>query len=99
MIAVTVPWLRPVGIALILTAHAHRKKAAVGAITRMITSRTMRSISSSSLLGARRQNDLQVLQHACRCTPNITLAIGHGVEAPLAAFGDLAAVDAVVLFI
>src|SRR5690349_12936421 len=76
--------------------HAHRKNAAVGAITRIRTSRTMRmdSVGASSRRRLLRgEDEVQVLQHAGRGAPDVALAIRHRVVAPLAALvwaaGDL----------
>src|SRR5262245_10575683 len=67
----------------IFTAQAHRKKAAVGASTSTTTRTTMRSIALLSARGS--QNKLQVLQHTGSRSPDVALAIRHGIEAALAA--------------
>src|SRR6185437_5098568 len=86
---------------LILTPHAHRKKAAVGASTSTMTSKTMRMgipalgkpLRRRRLL--RRQDKVQVLQHARCRAPDVPLAVRHGVVTPLAAL-VLAAADLVI---
>src|SRR5215216_3324827 len=78
---------------LIFTPHAHRKKATVGAITRTRTRRRMRSMTLTAV-----QDEVQILEHARRRPPDVAIAVGHGVIAPLATLPD-AAVDAVVLFV
>src|SRR5262245_66256494 len=77
----------------IFTPHAHRKKATVGAITSTMTRRMTRSMAG---LPAVRQHEVQILEHAGRRSPDVAIAVGHGVVTPLAALPD-AAVDAMVL--
>src|SRR6266850_4487528 len=44
------------------------------------------------------EDELQILEHTCRSAPDVALAVGHGVVAPLAALPDTA-VEPVVLLV
>src|SRR5215813_15386924 len=84
---------------LILTPHAHRKKAPVGASTSTSTRKMTRSMVLSGASLHRSQNKLQVLQHTGGRAPDVAAPIGHGVEGPPAALGRDAAVQPVVPFV
>src|SRR5216683_1357440 len=88
---------------LILTAHAHRKKPAVGAITKMRTKRMtrmelLRTPVRNPSVGGAGEDELKILKHTGSCAPDVALTVGHGVIAPLMALPDTA-LDLVVLLV